>query len=1469
MIQTAFPVTLSEFSATSNDRVFERDTKGVATLGGGTQWWEINYNDNFWRPGTTPIGFGTSYPDIITNVQDDLYNKTPTLYLRQSFELTAGEAASGQTLTLQMDYDDSFIAYLNGKEIARADAGAPGLPHYPSQLAFRTSTADGTGSTYNLGIANLFLEEGKNILAIEVHNASITSNTLKAKPTLSTSSKTYLASGDGCLWFPGVIMPSGGIFDPAFVDSLTVLQVDWARQDFDDRTWDSGPGPLGSESSNLNPYALGTNLVSDFKGNAFSIYMRHEFTLTSEDLDALEALELDFDYDDGCVIYLNGAELARGNLGNPGEFIPHDTPSGSHGASTDGGGAFDPDQITFSKSRLVAGPNVLSAQIHNVNINNSDLIMYLEMRSTGASPSTIVASNATYSYFIGTREPSAAPSKTITSKLAFSDWIELYNEETTPVDLSNWGLSDDAANPRKFKFPGGTILPPGGRLLILADDQEEFNGIGDRLHASFNLSSDGEDIVLSNATGTVIASILAYPAQYARQSYGFDQTAQIWGYYSHPTPGTDNGAMTLADRVKSPDFSVPGGFYDTNQSLTLTSTTPGAHFRYTTDGSEPTSTNGFDYTAPLNLTTVNNKTGRVIRAKAFKAGLLPSKPKVHTYLIGQISALKTVPALIFTGDENETFYKDHGIMAINGGRYANNQWVENGPSSYNLPMQQGPEFERPMFVEFYHPDNSLRFREEAGIRLSSSGYSRPRLILNNTGASPWTNAPEQKPSFNLYFRDDYGSDSLKSPWLGPDYPVADFEQLRIRAGKNDISNPFITDELVRRLFGEMGQASSHGIINTLYVNGKYKGFFNMCERLREPFMQKHHGGNEDWDVRQVNDYANGDVTTWNQMMSILNRSGGGDLSLADWQKTLTYLDPINMADYFLLNIYGATWDWPQNNWVGARERTPEGRYRLYVWDAEGSYSTLNYFNSVGHNTFTSDLLAKSDTLSSLFKRLIKSPEWRLIFADRIQKHLFNGGALDDRTGTNSTLYRNLLALRNDYQPLLQYQIGGSVNLSPFNNWISASTGRRRYLFGPSRTDFASNALWPSITPPGFSQHGGAIAAGANLTLGAQASSQIYYTTDGSDPRKLGGAVQSGLSPYASPLSFNPGRTTVKARALNGGTWSAMTEAEFEIELAPPSSSNLVISEFLYHPAAPSASELAAGFTDQDDFEFIEFLNTSATDTIDLGNLSFTAGITFSFAGSGKTELTPGERILIVSNLEAFHARYGTGHPVAGEYSASLANGGELLTLSLGGPTPATLHTFTYAELAPWPTCADGPGFSLVLLNPISNPDHRNPANWTCSQNFGGELGGNPLPFDFSAWSDFNFSSAQLSDPSLSGPNADPDGDGLNNFMEFALATSPWQHDAPSALTTISSNTIGGINYPVIEFTRSSTANTVTYQVSTSDDLQPGSWSEISAANLEAAPALRLDDGRVRESWRIKTSMADFPNRFFQIKMTTQ
>ncbi|MFT4640231.1 MAG: putative repeat protein (TIGR02543 family) [Verrucomicrobiales bacterium] len=194
-------------------------------------------------------------------------------------------------------------------------------------------------------------------------------------------------------------------------------------------------------------------------------------------------------------------------------------------------------------------------------------------------------------------------------------------------------------------------------------------------------------------------------------------------------------------------------------------------------------------------------------------------------------------------------------------------------------------------------------------------------------------------------------------------------------------------------------------------------------------------------------------------------------------------------------------------------------------------------------------------------------------------------------------------------------------------------------------------------------------------------------------------------------------TEVKARALQNGEWSALNAAAFVISAAPAANSNLVISEIMYHPSDPSASEIAAGFTDADDFEFLELMNISGG-PIDLTGLQFVRGLTFVFPQSAEAIIELGSRVLIVKNRSAFEFRYGTNHPIVGQYVGSLNNGGE--TLSIVDSASGAVKEFTYDDAAPWPEAADGLGSSLIIIGPNGNPDPTAAGSWRS-----GAEGGSP------------------------------------------------------------------------------------------------------------------------------------------------
>lgn len=75
----------------------------------------------------------------------------------------------------------------------------------------------------------------------------------------------------------------------------------------------------------------------------------------------------------------------------------------------------------------------------------------------------------------------------------FDDWVELYNNSASQVDLSGYFLSDSRSNLTKWKFPSGTVIGSKAFLIVWADKDTLQPG----LHANFKLSSSGEKLYLS------------------------------------------------------------------------------------------------------------------------------------------------------------------------------------------------------------------------------------------------------------------------------------------------------------------------------------------------------------------------------------------------------------------------------------------------------------------------------------------------------------------------------------------------------------------------------------------------------------------------------------------------------------------------------------------------------------------------------------------------------------------------------------------------------------------------------------------------------------------------------------------------------------------------------------------------------------------------------------------------------------
>jgi hypothetical protein len=141
-------------------------------------WRSAGYDDATWQSGKSGFGYGD-------NDDSTLVDNTMSVFLRKSFTISNKQNVG--KAYLHMDFDDAFVAYINGVEVARANIGAPGeMPAYNAPannydheaLMFQGGYPEGFVVDH---VAD-YLVEGENVLAIQVHNHSITSSDLTAIP---------------------------------------------------------------------------------------------------------------------------------------------------------------------------------------------------------------------------------------------------------------------------------------------------------------------------------------------------------------------------------------------------------------------------------------------------------------------------------------------------------------------------------------------------------------------------------------------------------------------------------------------------------------------------------------------------------------------------------------------------------------------------------------------------------------------------------------------------------------------------------------------------------------------------------------------------------------------------------------------------------------------------------------------------------------------------------------------------------------------------------------------------------------------------------------------------------------------------------------------------------------------------------------------------------------------------------------
>ncbi|MBI2932003.1 MAG: purple acid phosphatase [Planctomycetes bacterium] len=387
----------------------------------GTSWRQLSYDDAAWRGGPAPLGYGEPY--LAT-----LVRKGPvTTYFRRVVALR--DAAPVRTLTLGAMFDDGFVAYLNGSEVARVRM--PGGTIRSSTLAF-WHEAEERYEPLDLDHARAFLRDGENVLAVEVHQTDRSSSDLVFDAELIAEFSgtpplvpILLSPADNATtgvtptfdWSDvagatyrlqvGAVLDIAGLSVSAFTTSTPLQPGTYAWRVQAAGTW-TAPRVITVAGDILIPrgsawsfHDRGLDLGTDWRaistddaawpagraplgyGEPFiatvlsygpdpsrkhtTTYLRRRFTASPG-----ATLRLNVLYDDGFVAYLNGVEILRARM--PDAPVGYATEALWHEAEE-----VETFDLAPFASLLRDGENVLAVEVHQTEPTSSDLVFDAEL----------------------------------------------------------------------------------------------------------------------------------------------------------------------------------------------------------------------------------------------------------------------------------------------------------------------------------------------------------------------------------------------------------------------------------------------------------------------------------------------------------------------------------------------------------------------------------------------------------------------------------------------------------------------------------------------------------------------------------------------------------------------------------------------------------------------------------------------------------------------------------------------------------------------------------------------------------------------------------------------------------------------------------------------------------------------------------------------------------------------------------
>jgi hypothetical protein len=787
---------------------------------------------------------------------------------------------------------------------------------------------------------------------------------------------------------------------------------------------------------------------------------------------------------------------------------------------------------------------------------------------------------------------------------------------------------------------------------------------------------------------------------------------------------------------KMPDFSHKRGFYNESFYLTLSPDSSNAQIRYTMDCTKPTRETGTLYTEPILISKMTT-----VRAIAYEDTTLTSDVRTHSFVFPAdvltqddsgvpqelhsqdhvfwteefdmadvtqseeeiIDALLDLPTIFISAPWDSIF----GIAGIHRGQNLEDEGGQSGDPNDPDWIELIECSAEMIYPENYQDGRFKNWQENCGIKIQG-------------GASRWNNGElDHKQSFTLEFKDKYGAGMLKNdilvtaPFHSESVP-SEFDKIILRTGFNrdfgsdwDRENyAYTRDQFARDLQTMMSGWGNHGTYVHLYINGKYWGITNPCERMDDNALATYFGGdNEDYFYGKG---KGGILFGSPDRYNYLNNTDWTNRQFSEIEEYLV-VDPY--IDNVILHSYGNIGDGAQY-YIGG-SINPPGPIYYTAWDMEDSFDGGARRSGPPVSLENLENIYSGDNFLAYYQ-MKNNIDFKTKFADRIYMHCFNSGILtNDRVTAIWDSSCNVISKAM----LCEIARWGDERgaLYDYDHWKEECNDVREDLIGRAEKYVAEvkrSGMYPNIDPPAFKIGNDIIttpiynsSAGSLLTImfSEPADGSIYYTFDGSDPRMwdLTGNVAGNAIEVDGQATTLPiiSAMTIKARIKDGDTWSPL----HELRIIPAKTSAVVINEINYNSDLRSDSE-----------DWVEIYNNSDSDISLAGWKLKDSDDAHIFEFGPQSVLKKDSYLVVCYDTSAFKTIFDNVDNYVGDLNFRLGNGGDIVRIF--DNSDLLVDYVQYDTIAPWPIAAAGKGATLELINP--DYDNIQVENWKASINYG-------------------------------------------------------------------------------------------------------------------------------------------------------